>query len=157
MHDPNLIDLVHAFDEEKVKYVLIGGMALLVNGGGIVTSDIDLSIAFDRDNLESLARALNQFEPRSRNGIASKLDLHSFGGEFVTLFTTAGVVQIINRVQGFSRFSDLLAMSDNLPVNGTHIRVANLDALEIMKSNTGRDKDKPHLDIIRKLKEKRDA
>ena len=157
MHDPNLISLVHALEECNVKYVVIGGLALLINGGAIVTSDIDLSIAFDKENLVSFANALNQFEPRSRNGSLVKLDLHAFGGEFVTMFTNVGIVQIINRVNGFSSFADLQTMSNKMAVNGTHVWVASLDALEIMKTNTGRDKDKPHLDIIRQMKEKRNS
>ena len=147
--------LIEAFAELQVQYVIIGGVALLLYGAPITTRDVDISIAFDKENLKHLAEALNRFETRLRNGKQVKLDELAFGGEFVTYFTNVGVIQVINRVKGFQSFQDLIAASDVIIVRGTEVRVASIDALEIMKSNTGRDKDKPHLDIIRALKANR--
>ena len=68
------------------------------------------------------------------------------------LLTKVGVIQIVNRVSGFSKYSELLAMSRQMAVNRTNASVDSLDALEIMKSSSGRDKYKTPLDIIRLTK-----
>ncbi|HLO96956.1 MAG TPA: hypothetical protein VK171_00060, partial [Fimbriimonas sp.] len=70
----------------------------------------------------------------------------------VTVFTSAGVIQIVNRFSGMNSFEELYQASQDMKVRDSVVRVATLDALEIMKTNTGREKDKLHLDIIRALK-----
>lgn len=37
-------------DQSDVRYVLVGGMAVVVHGGTRVTQDVDLAIAFDLEN-----------------------------------------------------------------------------------------------------------
>jgi predicted nucleotidyltransferase len=155
MRPIELQPLIEALAELQVQYVIIGGVALLLYGAPITTRDVDISIAFEKENLKNLAEALNRFEPRLRNGHHVRLDEFAFGGEFVTYFTNVGVIQVVNRFIGFDTFQDLENSSDVITVAGVNVRVASLDALEIMKSSTGRDKDKPHLDIIRALKDQR--
>lgn len=152
MPDPDLLSIVEALSKANVRYVVIGGIALFINGGNVVTSDIDISIAFDTENLTHLAEVLNTFDPKTRSGANYKLDHQAFGGEFVTLFTSAGVIQIVNRLSGIKSFEELYQASQDMIVRDSTVRVATLDALELMKTNTGREKDKLHLDIIRALK-----
>ncbi len=155
MPDIELLALVQALEEFGVRYVVIGGMALLLNGAGVTTRDVDLSIALDKSNLQNLAHALNKLEPRLRNGQPIVLDEKAFGGEFVTFFTRAGVLQIINRLTGIQSFDELEKLSTPMEIHGIVVQVASLQALEKMKESTGREKDIPHLEIIRSLIRKR--
>lgn len=152
MPEPDFFELLKALENDKVEYVVIGGIALLINGGAVLTADIDLCIAFERENLNHLAAALNQFQPRLRNGTPVLLDEHAFGGEFVTYFTNVGVIQIINRIQGYSHFQQLAEDSQVMTLKGIPIHVASLKALEKMKTGTGRARDQLHLDIIKSLR-----
>lgn len=152
MPNPDYFSLLIALEKHQVRYVLIGGIALLLNGGGITTVDIDLYIVHDQSNLEALGSALNEFEPRLRSGTPVRLDDRAFRGEFVTYFTSAGVVQIVNRLHGFESFGELEAESNLMTIKGTPIRIASLEALEKMKDGSGRPKDQIHLDIIRRLR-----
>lgn len=154
MPSPDFFKLLVSLEEHKVRYVLIGGIALILNGGGITTVDIDLSIIHDRSNLNALAAALNEFDPRLRNGIPIELDERAFGGGFATYFTSVGVVQVINRLHGFKSFDELEAESNLMTIKGVPIRIASLAALEKMKDGTGRPKDQIHLDIIRQLRKR---
>src|SRR5438552_607263 len=88
MPDPDFFQLLRVLEDRHVNYVVIGGIALLINGGGVVTSDIDLCISFDKGNLAALAESLNEFEPALRTGKRVHLDEQAFEGEFVTYFTS---------------------------------------------------------------------
>jgi hypothetical protein len=48
MPDPDFYELLKTLEELQVKYVVIGGIALLINGGAVITADIDLCIAKER-------------------------------------------------------------------------------------------------------------
>lgn len=55
-----------AFQDEGVRYVLIGGFAAAVHGSPLPTSDVDVVPARDDENLECLARALTRLHARLR-------------------------------------------------------------------------------------------
>ncbi|CAG4885357.1 protein of unknown function [Georgfuchsia toluolica] len=50
------LDLFRALDQEQVRYLLIGGLALNIHGVERATMDIDLMLAMDSDNLKSFLR-----------------------------------------------------------------------------------------------------
>ena len=53
-----LRQLFEALDRERVEYVLVGGLALLVHGLGRTTEDIDLFVAPGEENTARLRTAL---------------------------------------------------------------------------------------------------
>lgn len=58
--------ILEALNQEKVRYVLIGGMAAVVHGSTLPTADVDVVPARDHDNLERLARALHRLDAKLR-------------------------------------------------------------------------------------------
>ncbi|HZF49641.1 MAG TPA: hypothetical protein VE093_13375 [Polyangiaceae bacterium] len=48
---PDFVDLLAAFAEEKVEYLIIGGYAVAFHGRARFTKDIDLWIGGDPENL----------------------------------------------------------------------------------------------------------
>jgi hypothetical protein len=58
---PDFVDLLAAFAEEKVKYLIIGGYAVAFHGRPRFTKDIDLWIGVDPENLTRAAQALALF------------------------------------------------------------------------------------------------
>ena len=48
--------LLKAFHQEKVEFVLIGGLAAVLQGSAYVTANLDLCYSRKRENLEKLAR-----------------------------------------------------------------------------------------------------
>ena len=53
-----------------VRFVLIGGMAAVLHGDVGVTIDIDITPAYDPDNLHRLAKALRTIDARIRTDAA---------------------------------------------------------------------------------------
>ncbi|CAN5619799.1 hypothetical protein BH24ACT14_BH24ACT14_16430 [soil metagenome] len=64
--------LLAAFERERVRYVLIGSMAMAAHGLVRATRDIDFFVATDVDNVERLKRALRSvFDDASIDEISS--------------------------------------------------------------------------------------
>ncbi len=57
----DLIDLLSAFAEEKVDYLLVGGQAVALHGVPRFTKDADLWLRDTTENLERAKRALSSF------------------------------------------------------------------------------------------------
>jgi hypothetical protein len=57
----DLIDLLSAFAEEKVDYLLVGGQAVALHGVPRFTKDADLWLRDTSENLERVKRALDSF------------------------------------------------------------------------------------------------
>lgn len=66
--------IIAALEENRVKYVLVGGIAGRFHGAQRATSDLDICPAWDRDNLERLTAAARSPEPA---GDPRKRDQHS--------------------------------------------------------------------------------
>lgn len=57
----DLIDLLSAFEEEQVDYLLVGGQAVALHGVPRFTKDADLWLRDTNENLERTKRALHAF------------------------------------------------------------------------------------------------
>lgn len=73
--EPQLDDLVRlarALNAHHVRYVLIGGFAVIAHGGGRTTKDIDLLIDADPENVARVREALQVLEDKAVNEVADE-------------------------------------------------------------------------------------
>ena len=63
-------ELFACLDRHGVRYVFIGGLAAVLHGSPLLTSDADICPARDPDNLIRLAAALDDLDARIRAGDA---------------------------------------------------------------------------------------
>lgn len=61
MLNPDFIDILSAFSEEKVEYLVVGGYAMAFYGYVRATGDIDLWIRISEENIRRVWRALQSF------------------------------------------------------------------------------------------------
>ncbi|WDE97548.1 nucleotidyl transferase AbiEii/AbiGii toxin family protein [Lentisphaera profundi] len=54
-------DLLHLFNEQKVKYLVVGGYALAFHGAPRFTGDIDIWVRTSSENADKIINALNEF------------------------------------------------------------------------------------------------
>ncbi|MCW5943775.1 MAG: hypothetical protein KIS66_16200 [Fimbriimonadaceae bacterium] len=142
--------LVRTLAEAGVRYVLIGGFALAAHGGDNLTTDLDLALAFDDQNLDRAAEALNALGPTLR-GAPVRLDRFAFDGAFVRYRTAAGEIDIINRLAPVGGFEGLWERSEVLRLYGRDVRIASLQDLLRLKEASARPKDALHVETIRAL------
>ena len=156
---PNLERLVRALTSESVRFVVIGGFAVVLHGGRTTTMDSDFAIATDPENLSSIVRALAPFQPRPWHwpeGIPFVWDERSIFGSNVSLNTIASDVDLLLELPGVDSFDGLLRRSVEKLLSGVTFNVASVGDLIDMKRAANRPQDIVHLaelDRIRRASE----
>ncbi|KAA0989983.1 DUF6036 family nucleotidyltransferase [Dyadobacter aurulentus] len=59
--EPEYLNLISLFNEEKVEYVVLGGHAVIAHGFVRTTGDIDIFVNSTSENAQRLLRALHRF------------------------------------------------------------------------------------------------
>jgi hypothetical protein len=146
-----------------VRFIVIGGYGGRLRGSASITNDTDVCYARDPENLERLAKALQELRAKLRGkGVPEDLpfilDAESLrkGGHF-TFATDAGALDILGTPAGGEGFDELDRDSDDVDLDGVTVRVASVDALMRMKSAAGRPKDLSDLEVLAALREELDA
>lgn len=149
-------ELLGRLAEERVDFVLIGGLALIAQGASRATVDVD--ICYDRAgaNLERLTRALGPVHPRLRGAppeLPFFFDARALrSGLNFTLVTDLGEIDLLGEVTGVGGFAEASRDAVTLTLYGHDIRVMNLDQLERAKRAAGRAKDLLDLAEIARLR-----
>ena len=148
---PEFADLLRALNNEHVRYVVVGGLAMILQGSSYVTFDLDFAISKDDNDPAAVVRALAPFRPfPPRYGSPEHFvwDERSLTISVVDLITDAGQVDILRLLPGVDSFEGLWSRSELRTLAGLEIRVASIDDLIAMKTAASRPKD---LDHIRQL------
>jgi predicted nucleotidyltransferase len=148
--------VIEALHAARVRFVIIGGVAMRLQGCSHITDDIDVCYSRDRDNLGSIAGALSPHHIRLRGAPADLpfiFDVRTlqFGQNF-TLRTDIGDVDILADAAGVDSFEGLWERSSEMDLYGMRVRVASIDDLLSMKRAANRAKDQNHIMELEALK-----
>ena len=151
--------LVDAIVDAGVRFVVIGGVALVARGGARLTQDLD--VVYDRapDNLDRLVAAVGPLHPRLRGAppeLPFFFDARTLrSGLNFTFVTDAGELDIFGEVAGLGGYLEAEAASSIVTLFGRDVRLLGLDGLERTKRAAGRAKDLLDLETIRALQRAR--
>ncbi len=141
--------IIEALNTASLRFVIIGGIAMRLQGSAILTEDIDFAFARDTENLEMLVKALAPYHPRLRGappGLPFCWDIRSVKNMVnMTLATDLGSVDLLGEPAGIASFESLWEEATVMDRGGISVRVASLSALIAMKRAAGRPKDLAHL------------
>ena len=147
--------LVHA----DVAFVVIGGVALVTQGGARATFDLDVCYERSPKNHLHLERALSPLNPRLRGvdqSLPFFLDVRALGsGLNFTLTTSLGDLDLLGEVAGVGNYADAAADADVVEAFGVSFKVLSLAKLEASKRAAGRPKDLQDLAEIAALRDRR--
>ena len=153
--DQQLRLIVECLDRHRVSYVVIGGVAAMLQDVPILeTLDVDVVPERGTKNLKALANALVEMEARLRvpgepEGMEIPLDERTFRGvSTLTFITRFGPFDILFDPSGAPSYEDLQRGAVVLRRFDRDIAVANVEDLIAMKRSTGREKDAAHLTIL---------
>lgn len=142
-----------------VDFVVIGGIAAVLQGSARTTYDLDVCFAPDEANLGALSRVLADLHARLRDVPAEVVwepDAQALGQiETLTLRTDAGDVDLLARPAGAPGYARLREGADRFDLGGFAVLVAGLDDLMAMKRAAGRVKDQAdlaELQVLRRLR-----
>jgi len=142
-----------------VEFIVVGGVAAILNGLGYTTYDLDVVYSRGRENIQRLVKCLEPYEPYLRGappGLPFQLDERTVRmGLNFTLTTTFGDLDLLGEVTGLGTYRELLPLSKEVLAFGVRCRRSNLEPLIQMKRAAGRPKDFEILGQLQALLEER--
>jgi hypothetical protein len=141
---PDFLDLLRFLSEEKVEYLVVGGMAVNYHGYHRSTGDLDLWVATSSQNQDRLAAALQRFG-FSAQAVAHRPLLES--PKFLRIGQPPLRVEIHSEISG-CKFEDCLARSEHCSISGVDVRFLSLRDLRQNKRAAGRTKDLADLEEL---------
>lgn len=153
--------IFEVLSENRVRFVVIGGIAGRLWGSTTVTNDLDICYARDRSNLAALAAALRDLKARLRGvegAVPFKLDEKALqAGDHFTFSTVAGSFDCLGNPAGSRGYEALARTGSVMRFGKLEVQVASLEDLILMKRAAGRPKDRIELEILAAVKEEIDA
>lgn len=142
------IEIIAAFEREQVRYVLIGSMAMALQGIVRATEDIDFFVDPESSNVDRIKRALRSvFDDDSIDQIES----NDLAGEYAVV--RYGPAEQDLTIDLVGKLGDAFAFEDIehevIDHSGVSIRVATPRMLHRMKRDTVRPQDRVDADRLR--------
>jgi hypothetical protein len=154
-----LEEVVELLGRHGVEFIVIGGQAEVLHGGGRVTLDIDLCYRRSAENLQRLAAALRELEPTLRGAppdLPFQIDAKALAlGSNFTFDTKLGDVDFLGDVEPLGGYDQLIGNSDRYRLGGCEFPVIALDDLIRIKQHIGRPKDRDSLRELLAIKQRR--
>lgn len=136
----DFVTLCRALNAHEVRYIVVGGMAMIQQGYLRATEDIDLLLDDSRTNIERTCTALEILPDQA----IREMTPHDLENYSVVRVADAIIVDLMLRTCGIS-YEDARAEIEWAEIDGLDIPFASADLLTRMKQ-TGREKDK--LDLL---------
>jgi hypothetical protein len=152
---PRYFQLLELLNRHKVDFIVVGGVAAILEGAPITTLDLD--IVYDRspENLSRLLDMLQAVDARYRDPAGRHFvpDLEKLATIRVNLFATRlGPFDALVLI-GDDAYGELLESTRTLTVDGLEVRVLTLARIIEAKELANRDKDRAVLPVLYKTLE----
>ena len=152
--------LLSRLKEQKVEFVIIGGVCGVLHGASLVTLDLDICCRFSRENLRGIEAAVKDLHPLHRL-TANKLPLEltdELCGRLKNIYlnTDLGILDCLSEVAGIGDYEQALHRSIPHALSYGEFRILNLDALIAAKAAVGRQKDLDAVRLLQAIKERKE-
>jgi hypothetical protein len=145
------IGIFKALDRARVEYVVIGGLARVLQGTDELTDGVDIVPAMREANLRRLDVAFGELNARRRDG---KKDLALGDMDRLDLETDLGELKLIPEPAGTRGYDDVrrAATREHLG-SGVRVAIASVGDLARMTAALGREQDEPALRMLHRIAE----
>jgi len=145
-------ELLRSLVEGNVDFIVVGGVAAVLEGAPVSTFDLDIVYSLNEANIDRLAGVLDELvavyvDPGGRT-IRPTVERLRGGGHHL-LRTKHGRLDVMGSVGAALGYTDLLKRSRIRTIHEMEILVLTLEALIITKESAGRPKDRAVLDLLR--------
>lgn len=155
-------EIVRALVEADVDFVIIGGVAVVLQAMPRFTKDLDICYSTEQANLDALGEVLVALGTRLR-GIPDEVPFVPDGRtlrqtRMMCLTTPVGDIDLLVDPDGAPAYKTLRRHAEVKEVGGQQVRVASIDDLIAMKSAAGRPQDLidiESLEAARRLRRRR--
>jgi predicted nucleotidyltransferase len=154
-------EIIREFQKQKVKYVIVGGIAVNLLGSLRSTADMDILVEMSSDNLRKIVSILKKKgyhvkQPVDPMGIADAKTRHEWiigkNMKAFNFYKEDELKEIDIIVESPVSFEDARRDITRIKIGETILPVISIDNLIKMKRNTGRSVDKLDIEELRKIK-----
>ncbi len=151
--------LLQRLTERGIDFVIIGGVAVILQGSPRFTSDLDICYALEQENLDRMVAVLVELGARLR-GVDEDLPFIPDGRalrhtRILTLTTADGGLDLLVEPDGSPGYAALRRRADEVDLGGFGVRVASIDDLIAMKRAAGRPQDVVDLESLELARRRR--
>jgi predicted nucleotidyltransferase len=146
--NPDFQDFIKALHAAEVKYILVGGYAVILHGYNRTTGDLDIWVDRTEENYKRLVRAFQIFGMPVFDMTQTNF-LHSTEFDVFTFGVPPVSIDIMVEVKGLT-FEKAYPLSSMRVIEGVEIRLIDIHSLLAAKIKAGRHKD---LDDIEHIKQ----
>ena len=141
--------ILELLEQHGVEYVVVGGVAAVLQGAPVTTFDLDALTKVDPQNVDRVAAALAALDARDREhrGLRPSRDDVAAGGHLL-MMTDSGPFDVLGFIGGGRRYEDVAGSAVTLAVDNLAIKVLPLEVLIEEKKALGRDKDLAVLKLL---------
>jgi hypothetical protein len=153
---PKLIDLLRVLAEHRVEFIVVGGVAAIVEGAPITTLDLGIVCERGEENLRRLVVALNSINARYRDPAGRHIvaDLQRVSSARTNLLLTdLGPLDVLAEIGDCETYESLLPHTRSRRIEGRNIRILGLAKVIETKSFANSEKDRAVLPLLRKTLE----
>ena len=154
----SLAEIITTLVRHEVEFIVVGGMAGVLQGAPLHTLDLDIVYSRSEDNVGRLSAALQElaavFRGDPRRLAPNESHLRSDGHKL--LETNQGALDVLGALDEGTGFDELLPDSETLEVAGVAVRVLTLQRLVAIKEGLTRPKDQLALLVLRATLEERE-
>jgi len=152
MMEPSFEKLLALLAEARIRFVVIGGMAVILHGYVRLTEDVDLLVDDDPENLRLLLGTLANFG----EGFARELSPEDFtdaeGAIRIVEESELCQIDLFTRISG-RRYADVITDAEHFDLGNHRISYASKTSLIRWKERSVREKDKIDAMALRQLAE----
>jgi hypothetical protein len=160
MQTTSLFEILRALQAGKCEFILVGGVAAVLNGAPIQTYDLDIVYSCTDENIRRLLSVLEFLEAVFRLQPERRLRpnaSHLAGAGHLNLLTRSGPLDLLASIGRALKYEDLLPHSSEMNIGtSAPVRVLNLAMIIALKEELGGEKDVAVLPVLRQtLRESR--
>lgn len=153
MPEHKLIATLRALHDSQIEFILVGGLAAVLNGAPIQTYDVDIVYSREPANIERLIAVLESMDAIFRIQPERRLrprPSHLAASGHLNLLTRYGPLDLLATIGRDLAYGDLLCHSSELEIGeGFRIAVLDLETLIAIKEQIAGEKDVAVLPILR--------
>jgi predicted nucleotidyltransferase len=153
MQSTKLLQTLRTLHDARVEFILVGGLAAVLNGAPVHTYDVDILYAREAANVGRLLGVLELMDAIFRIQPERRLkpnQSHLRGGGHLNLLTRYGPLDVLGSIGANLKYEDLIPRSAELEIcDGIQIKVLNMETLVALKEEFGGEKDRAVLPVLR--------
>jgi hypothetical protein len=152
MQAGRVAQLLEILQHHKVEFILVGGIAAVLQGAPLMTFDVDIVPFRSPANIERLLGALEATGARCRGNPEIRLTLeHLSSPGRQLLVTTFGPLDVIGAIHGEFDYANLLPHTNRLQLRGSTILVLKGEMLLWLKELSSDPADQSRAAVLRRI------